>query len=35
MKREGLLCWEMILLAVQITLIAIVGLAIWPIVFEE
>ena len=25
MKREGLLCWEIRLLAVQITLIAIVG----------
>jgi hypothetical protein len=35
MKLWGFLWWEMILVAVQIAFIALVGVAIWLIIFEE
>jgi hypothetical protein len=34
MKLKGFLWWEAVLLAVQIAVLAVVGVAIWLMVFE-
>jgi len=34
MKRREFLWWETVLLAVQIAVLAVVGVAIWLMVFE-